>query len=86
MIRRALWMAAGVAIGVLAVRRVSAARSALGPAGLNRAVGQASDSVAGFADALRSGMREREADLRAALGVDQPDTAAAPAATAPAHR
>ncbi len=82
MIRRALWMAAGVAIGVLAVRKVSAAKSAFGPAGLNRAVGQASDTVTGFADALRTGMREREADLRAALGVDQPETPA----TASAHR
>ncbi len=80
MIRRALWMAAGVAIGVLAVRKVSAAKSALGPAGLNRAVGQASDNLAGFADTFRSGMREREADLRSALGVDQP-VPPAPAAT-----
>jgi hypothetical protein len=79
-------MAAGVAIGVLAVRKVTAAKSALGPAGLNRAVGQASDSVTGFAEALRSGMREREADLRAALGVDQPDAAALTTADAPAHR
>ncbi len=84
MIRRALWMAAGVAIGVLAVRKVTAAKSALGPAGLNRAVGQASDSIAGFADALRSGMREREADLRSALGVEAP-APAAPAVKAPAH-
>lgn len=70
MIMRVIWMGAGVAIGVIAVRKVSAARSTLGPAGLNRAVGQLSDSIAGFADALRSGMQEREADLRAALGVD----------------
>ena len=81
MIRRALWMAAGVAIGVIAVRKATAAKSALGPAGLNRAVGQASDSIAGFADALRSGMREREADLRSALGVEPP---AAPAQKVPA--
>ncbi|WP_253905659.1 DUF6167 family protein [Arthrobacter sp. H5] len=70
MIKRVLWMAAGVAIGVIAVRRVTEAKSALGPAGLNRAVAQVSDSIADFADALRSGMQERETDLRSALGVD----------------
>lgn len=70
MIKRVLWMAAGVAIGVIAVRKVTEAKSALGPAGLNRAVAQVSDSIADFADALRSGMQERETDLRSALGVD----------------
>lgn len=70
MIKRVLWMAAGVAIGVIAVRRVTEAKSALGPAGLNRAVAQVSDSIVDFADALRSGMQERETDLRSALGVD----------------
>ncbi len=81
MIRRAFWMAAGVAIGVLAVRKVSRVKSTLGPEGLNRAVGQVGDSISEFADAFRSGMREREADLKAALGVDVPassQTAAQP--------
>ncbi|WP_104181756.1 DUF6167 family protein [Arthrobacter sp. B0490] len=77
MIRRVFWLAAGVTIGVVAVRKVSKAKSNLGPEGLNRAVGQISDSIADFADALRSAMSERENDLRAALGVEPP---AAPAA------
>ncbi|NKX49855.1 hypothetical protein HER39_04560 [Arthrobacter deserti] len=64
-------MAAGVAIGVLAVRKLSVARQTFGPEGLNRAVGSLADSVANFADAVRDGMQEREADLRAALGVDR---------------
>ncbi|MFJ6002369.1 DUF6167 family protein [Arthrobacter sp. NPDC092385] len=75
MIRRAFWLAAGITIGVVAVRKVSQARSALGPEGLNRAVGQVSDSIADFADALRSAMSERENDLRAALGVQAPAAA-----------
>ncbi|KQO00951.1 MULTISPECIES: DUF6167 family protein [unclassified Arthrobacter] len=80
MIRRAFWLAAGITIGVIAVRKVSQAKSNLGPEGLNRAVGQISDSLADFTDALRSAMSERETDLRAALGVEAP---AAPAAPAP---
>ncbi|MEG9248412.1 DUF6167 family protein [Arthrobacter sp. Soc17.1.1.1] len=90
MIRRAFWLAAGITIGVVAVRKVSQAKSTLGPEGLNRAVGQISDSIADFADALRSAMSERENDLRAALGVEAPAAPAAPGAPgaddAPASR
>jgi uncharacterized protein with PhoU and TrkA domain len=68
--KRIVWMGIGVAIGVIAFRKVSQAQSALGPAGLNRAVGQLADGVYDFADAVRAGMRERETDLRTALGVD----------------
>ncbi|WP_312856758.1 DUF6167 family protein [Arthrobacter mobilis] len=68
--KRIIWMAAGVAIGVLAVRKLTEAKETFGPQGLNRAVGSLADSIANFADAVRDGMQEREADLRAALGVD----------------
>ena len=70
MIKRVFWLAAGAAIGVVAVRKVSAMKSAVGPEGLNRAVAQLTDSVADFADVFRQGMQERESDLRAALGID----------------
>ncbi|CCQ45966.1 putative secreted protein [Pseudarthrobacter siccitolerans] len=67
-------MGIGVAIGVIAFRKVTEAQasmqSALGPQGLNRAVGRLTDGIYDFADAIRDGMRERETDLRAALGVD----------------
>lgn len=75
MIRRAFWLAAGITIGVVAVRKVTQAKANLGPEGLNRAVGQISDSIADFADALRSAMTEREDDLRSALGVAAPTVA-----------
>ncbi|WP_231554523.1 hypothetical protein [Arthrobacter sp. L77] len=87
MIRRAFWLAAGITIGVVAVRKVTQAKANLGPEGLNRAVGQISDSIADFADALRSSMNEREDDLRSALGVPAPTAAAKDAAAdAPATR
>ena len=67
-------MGIGVAIGVIAFRKVTEAQasmqSTLGPQGLNRAVGRLADGVYDFADAIRDGMRERETDLRAALGVE----------------
>jgi hypothetical protein len=72
--KRLVWMGIGVAIGVIAFRKVTEAQaslqSTLGPQGLNRAVGRLADGVYDFADALRDGMRERETDLRAALGVE----------------
>ena len=71
--KRLVWMGIGVAIGVIAFRKVTQAQSSLGPEGLNRAVGRLADGVYDFADAVRAGMRERETDLRSALGVDVAD-------------
>ena len=68
--KRLVWMGIGVAIGIIAFRKVTEAQSALGPEGLNRAVGRLADGVYDFADAVRDGMRERETDLRTALGVE----------------
>ena len=73
--KRLVWMGIGVAIGIIAFRKVSEAQSSLGPEGLNRAVGRLADGVYEFADAVRDGMRERETDLRAALGVDSDELA-----------
>jgi hypothetical protein len=70
--KRLVWMGIGVAIGVIAFRKISEAQSNLGPEGLNRAVGRLADGVYDFADAVRAGMQERETDLRAALGVESP--------------
>lgn len=70
MIKRVLWVGLGVAIGVMAVRKVTETKQRFGPEGLNRAVGSFTDGVANFTDALREGTREREADLRLALGLD----------------
>ena len=71
-------MGIGVAIGVIAFHKLTEAQTAFGPEGLNRAVGRLTDGVYDFADAVRTGMRDREAELRAALGVDA-DAAAVPA-------
>ncbi len=67
--KKIFWLGIGIAVGALTVRKISATRAALGPEGLNRAVGRLSDSIHNFAEAVREGMDEREADLRVALGV-----------------
>ena len=71
--KRIIWMGIGVAIGVIAFRKFTEAQSALGPEGLNRAVGRLADGMYDFADAVRGGMQERESELRAALGIDVED-------------
>ena len=71
--KRLVWMGIGVAIGVIAFRKVNEAQANLGPVGLNRAVSRLADGVYDFADAIRSGMRERESDLRTALDVESQD-------------
>jgi uncharacterized protein with PhoU and TrkA domain len=71
--KRIVWLGIGVAIGVIAFRKITEAQSTLGPEGLNRAVGRLADGIYDFADAVREGMQERESDLRAALGIDTQD-------------
>ncbi|MDQ0028343.1 hypothetical protein J2S89_000151 [Arthrobacter bambusae] len=71
--KRIVWMGIGVAIGVIAFRKITQAQATIGPEGLNRAVGRLADGVYDFADAVRAGMNEREVDLRAALGVGESD-------------
>lgn len=74
--KKLFWLGLGIALGAYAVQKVSAGKAALGPEGLNRAVGRLSDSIHHFADAVREGMGERESELRAALGVDTAKDAA----------
>jgi len=69
-VKRIVWMGIGVAIGVIAFRKISEAKDGLGPEGLNRAVAKLADGIYDFADAVRAGMGERENELRAALGLD----------------
>ncbi|MCT9867868.1 hypothetical protein [Paenarthrobacter aurescens] len=68
--KRIVWMGIGVAIGVIAFRKITEAKATIGPEGLNRAVGRMADGLFDFADAVRTGMHQREEDLRAALGID----------------
>ncbi|MCC9069453.1 hypothetical protein [Arthrobacter cryoconiti] len=68
--KKIFWLGLGITVGVIAARKVAAAKGAIGPEGLNRAVGKMSDAVHDFADALRENMDQREGDLRLALGLE----------------
>jgi hypothetical protein len=69
-VRRLFWLALGATAGVLVVRKVSRTAQAYTPAGLAHAVSGLGDSVRHFADQVRQGMVEREAQLRDALGLE----------------
>lgn len=77
---RLFWIAMGAAAGVYGVRKVSQTASAYTPSGLSQGVSESLGSVAtairDFADAVREGSAEREAELRRALTGDVDPTSA----------
>lgn len=68
--KRIVWLGVGVALGVIAYQKITEVRSLASPGGLNRAVASLADSVAHFADQVKAGMGEREAELRRGLGLE----------------
>jgi hypothetical protein len=71
MIRRALWLGAGIAVGVIVMRKVSQAMRAVAPSSI---AGQARESAVGlvgsvrdFISDVRDGMAEREALIQEAF-------------------
>jgi hypothetical protein len=81
-VRRLFWVAVGATVGVLVVRKVSAAAHGLTPAGMADRAGGVGESARGFAERVRTGMAEREAELRDALGLDGDDHTLGPEAAA----
>ncbi len=69
--KRLFWLGAGIAVGVLVVRRLGRVAHAYSPAGMaqtarNSAAGLM-DSVRDFIADVREGMAEREAEIKAAF-------------------
>jgi hypothetical protein len=69
MTRRIFYIALGATVGILVVRRLTVAAESLQPDNVARRLAGA---VQGFAHEVRTGMAERESELRSALGVDEP--------------
>jgi hypothetical protein len=71
--RRLFWLAMGITIGVLIVRRLSRAAEKLTPSGMAQGLGGAlsdlADSIREFAADVRAAMAEREGELREATGL-----------------
>ena len=72
--RRLFWLAMGVTIGALVVRKLSRAAQRLTPKGMAGGIGAGladlADALRDFAADVREAMAEREAELRVATGLD----------------
>jgi hypothetical protein len=72
--RRLFWLAMGVTIGALIVRKLSAAAQKLTPGGMADSFGaglrELSDSLREFSHDVRTAMNERERELRSGTGLD----------------
>lgn len=69
--RRLFYLAAGAAIGVASMRRITRAARAYTPEALGGRAVDLGEAVRGFAADVRAGMSERENDLRQALKLDE---------------
>jgi hypothetical protein len=73
-VRRLFWLAMGVTIGALIVRKLSNAAQRITPGGLADSVSGAlrdlADSLRDFSTDVRAAMSEREAELRTGTGLD----------------
>jgi hypothetical protein len=86
-VKRLFWLALGITLGVLTMRKISAAAQKLTPQGIANSLGQGlSDlaaSIGEFSADVRAAMTEREVQLRESTGLDgrlgrAPETGARP--------
>jgi hypothetical protein len=69
-VKRIFWLALGVTVGALVVRKLSSAAEQLTPRGLSQSLRGLADALADFADEVRDGMSTREAELAEGTGID----------------
>ena len=72
--RRLFWLAMGITIGALIVRKLSRAAEKLTPkgiaTGLSQGLSDLADAIRDFAEDVRDAMQDREAELREGTGLD----------------
>ncbi|WP_375475266.1 hypothetical protein [uncultured Jatrophihabitans sp.] len=72
--RRLFWLAMGVTIGALVVRKLSKAVERLTPrslaTGFGAGLAELADAIRDFGDDVRDAMRDRETQLRESTGLD----------------
>lgn len=68
--KRIFWLALGVTVGALVVRKLSSAAEQLSPRGLSQSLRGLTDAVADFVDEVRQGASVREAELVQGAGID----------------
>jgi hypothetical protein len=73
-VRRLFWLAMGVTIGALLVRKLSKAAERLTPRSMAAGVGEGlrdlADAIRDFSADVREAMHDRETELRAGTGLD----------------
>ena len=74
MTRRLFWLAMGITIGVLVVRKLTAMAARMTPRGLAESftygLSDLADAIRSFGADVRDAMAEREAELREGVGFD----------------
>jgi hypothetical protein len=74
--RRLFWLAMGITIGALVVRKLSAAADKLTPAGIAGSLADGlrdlAEAIGDFGADIRAAAAEREAELRSGTGLDAP--------------
>ena len=76
MTRRLFWLVMGITIGVLVVRKLSAAAERLTPGSIGRSIADGltdiAEAIGDFGADVRAAAAAREAELRAVTGLDAP--------------
>jgi hypothetical protein len=80
--RRVFYVALGATVGVLVVRKVGQAAQRWTPAGLAEQAGGVGGRVAAWWEIVKDQAMVREAELREALGIDEPRPDEGPGSTA----
>jgi F0F1-type ATP synthase membrane subunit a len=70
MVKRIVWFVIGTVAGVYVVTRLKKRAQALAPESLQASADKLAGAIRQFGDEVRTGMAEREHELRAALGID----------------
>ncbi|SHN73090.1 hypothetical protein SAMN05660350_02058 [Geodermatophilus obscurus] len=74
--RRLFWLAMGVTIGALVVRKISRAAERMTPTGIGASIAEGlrdlADAIGDFGADVRAAMAERESELRTGTGLDAP--------------
>jgi hypothetical protein len=69
-VKRMFWLALGVTVGALVVRKLSKAAENLTPRGLSQSLQGLADSLRDFVDEVREGAAVRESELSEGAGID----------------
>ena len=68
--KRMFWLALGVTVGALVMRRLTSAAQQLTPRGLGQSLQGLAEAVRDFADEVREGMAVREQEIAEGSGID----------------